>query len=157
MAHNRSNQKRGFAFSRFLALLLMLLPLTAFAQVKVTGTVTDTNGETVIGASVKIKGVKDIGTVTNLDGQYSINAKAGQTLEFSFIGYVTKTAKVPASGRLNVVLSEDVHSLNEVVVVGYGQMKKSDLSGALSQLKGEDMMKGGSLDVAHGMQGKIPV
>lgn len=155
MVHNRSNQKRGFAFGRFLALLLMLLPLTAFAQVKVTGTVTDTNGETVIGASVKIKGVKGVGAVTDLDGKYSINAKAGQTLEFSFIGYATKTAKVPANGRLNVVMSEDAHSLNEVVVVGYGTMKRSDLTGSVASIDEKAIKQGVNTSMEQAMQGRI--
>lgn len=88
-------------------LFMLLLPLTAFAQVKVTGTVTDgSSGEPIIGVTVKIKG-GTTGAVTDLDGNYSVNAKPGQTLEFSYVGYATLTAKVPASGRLNVTMSED--------------------------------------------------
>lgn len=78
MSHNRLNSKCKSVIGRPLALsLMMLLPLTASAQSKVTGTVTDANGETVIGATVKIKGVNGVGTVTDLDGKFSINAKPG--------------------------------------------------------------------------------
>lgn len=99
MSHNRLNSKCKSVIGRPLALsLMMLLPLTAAAQSKVTGTVTDANGETVIGASVKIKGVNGVGAVTDMDGNFSINAKAGQTLEISYIGYTNKTVKVPANG-----------------------------------------------------------
>lgn len=81
MSHSRLNSKCKSVIGRPLALsLMMLLPLTASAQSKVTGTVTDANGETVIGATVKIKGVNGAGTVTDLDGKFSINAKPGQTL-----------------------------------------------------------------------------
>ncbi len=70
-----------------------------------------------------------MGTVTDLDGKFTINAKPGQTLEISYIGYSNKTAKVPANGKISIVMTEDTHSLNEVVVVGYGTMKRSDLTG----------------------------
>ena len=100
-------------------LFLMLLPLTAFAQnVKVEGTVTDaTNGDPIIGATVKIKG-SGTGTVTDLDGNYAIDMKAGQTLEISYIGYTTHSMKVSKSGRVDVRLAEDSHTLDQVVVVG---------------------------------------
>lgn len=111
MSHNRLESQCKKAFARLLALsLMMLLPLTVFAQTKVTGVVTDANGETVIGASVKIKGQSGVGAMTDLDGKYTINAKPGQTLEFSYIGFSTKSAKIPANGKLDVVMTEDTHS-----------------------------------------------
>lgn len=103
MSYNSLNSKCKSVIGRPLALsLMMLLSLTASAQSKVTGTVTSANGETVIGATVKIKGVKGVGTVTDLDGKFTINAKPGQTLEISYIGYSNKTAKVPANGKISI-------------------------------------------------------
>ena len=156
MDHNRLNSKRKFALGKFLALfLMMLLPLTAFAQTKVTGTVTDTNGEAVIGASIKIKGVTGVGAVTDMDGNYTINAKPGQTLEFSYIGYAAKTAKVPAGGKLDIVLSEDAQTLNDVVVVGYGVMKRSDLTGSVASIDEKAIKQGVNTSLEQSMQGRI--
>lgn len=156
MSHNRLNSKCKSVIGRPLALsLMMLLPLTASAQSKVTGTVTDANGETVIGASVKIKGVNGVGTVTDLDGKFSINAKPGQTLEISYVGYSNKTAKVPANGKISIVMTEDTHSLNEVVVVGYGTMKRSDLTGSVSSIDEKAIKQGVNTSMEQAMQGRI--
>ena len=156
MSHNRLNSKCKSVIGRPLALsLMMLLPLTASAQSKVTGTVTDANGETVIGATVKIKGVKGAGTVTDLDGKFSINAKPGQTLEISYVGYSNKTAKVPANGKISIVMTEDTHSLNEVVVVGYGTMKRSDLTGSVSSIDEKAIKQGVNTSMEQAMQGRI--
>lgn len=156
MSHNRLNSKCKSVIGRPLALsLMMLLPLTASAQSKVTGTVTDANGETVIGATVKIKGVNGVGTVTDLDGKFSINAKPGQTLEISYIGYSNKTAKVPANGKICIVMTEDTHSLNEVVVVGYGTMKRSDLTGSVSSIDEKAIKQGVNTSMEQAMQGRI--
>ena len=156
MSHNRLNSKCKSVIGRPLALsLMMLLPLTASAQSKVTGTVTDANGETVIGATIKIKGVNGVGTVTDMDGNFSINAKAGQTLEISYIGYTNKTVKVPANGRISIVMTEDTHSLNEVVVVGYGTMKRSDLTGSVSSIDEKAIKQGVNTSMEQAMQGRI--
>lgn len=156
MSHNRLNSKCKSVIGRPLALsLMMLLPLTASAQSKVTGTVTDANGETVIGATVKIKGVNGAGTVTDLDGKFSINAKPGQTLEISYIGYSNKTAKVPANGKISIVMTEDTYSLNEVVAVGYGTMKRSDLTGSVSSIDEKAIKQGVNTSMEQAMQGRI--
>jgi TonB-dependent SusC/RagA subfamily outer membrane receptor len=116
---------------------------------KITGTVVDAMGP-VIGASVVVKGTSN-GVATDFDGNFSLNANPGQTLVISFIGYVTKEIKVTdAQTKYNVTLQEDKHLLDEVVVVGYGTMKKSDISGA-SATVGESAIKGSlitSLDQA---------
>lgn len=128
---------------RYIALLAVMFPLLALAQsVNVHGTVTDAStGEEVIGATVKVRGVAG-GTITDAMGEYKISAKVGQTLEISYIGYVTVEVKVVANQTTyNVALKEDSESLEEVVVVGYGTMKKSDISGASVSL-GEEAMKG---------------
>ena len=128
---------------RYIALLAVMFPLVALAQsVNVHGTVTDAStGEEVIGATVKVRGVAG-GTITDAMGEYKISAKVGQTLEISYIGYVTAEVKVVANQTTyNVSLKEDSESLEEVVVVGYGTMRKSDISGASVSL-GEEAMKG---------------
>ena len=156
MNPNSINLNRGFAKGIFLVLfLIMLLPMTAFAQMTMTGTVIDGgDGEPITGATVKIKG-QGKGTVTDLDGFYSLQVQPGETLEFSYVGYATLTAKVPASGHLNVKLSEDTETLNDIVVVGYGVTRRSDLTGAVSSI-GEDQIKQGvNTSMEQAMQGRI--
>ena len=116
---------------------------------KITGTVVDATGP-VIGASVVVKGTSN-GVATDFDGNFSLNANPGQTLVISYIGYLTKEIKITAAqSKYNVTLEEDKKILDEVVVVGYGTMKKSDISGA-STTVGENAIKGSiitSLDQA---------
>ncbi|MEE3350713.1 MAG: carboxypeptidase-like regulatory domain-containing protein, partial [Candidatus Gastranaerophilaceae bacterium] len=95
---------------------------------KITGTVSDSQGA-IIGATVKVKGTSN-GAVTDMDGKFSINAPVGATIEVSYIGYITKSFKVGNQSNVNITLTEDNQNLDEVVVVGYGTMKKSDLAGA---------------------------
>ncbi len=115
-------------------------PLPTVQQAKkVTGTVSDAMGP-VIGASVVIKGTSN-GVATDFDGNFSLNASQGQTLVISYIGYITKEVKIGAQAHYDITLEEDKKVLDEVVVVGYGTMKKSDISGASVSL-GEDALKG---------------
>jgi len=125
--------------SKMITCLLMLLTSTAmFAQkVTVTGTVSDEIGP-VIGVSVIEKGTVN-GTTTDLDGKYSISVSKDAVLEFSSIGYATQEIAVAGKSVINVVLSEDAEFLDEVVVVGYGTMKRSDLSGASVSMREEDL------------------
>ena len=143
---------------RKLALLFVTLMVSVHlsAQTKLTGNVVDaTDNEPLIGASVVVKGTS-AGGVTDLDGNFAITVPQGKTeIVVSSIGYKSQTLKIAGKSSLKIKLSPDNQVMDEVVVVGYGTMKKSDLSGALSQLKGDDLMKGGSLDLAHGMQGKV--
>lgn len=115
------------------------LPAAVQQTKKVTGTVSDSQGP-IIGATVRVKGTQNA-TVTDMDGNYSLNVPQGATLEFSYIGYVNKEIKVGAASTYDITLSEDNQSLDEVVVVGYGTMKKSDISGASVSL-GEKDVKG---------------
>ena len=115
-------------------------PLQSVQQAKkITGTVSDAMGP-VIGASVVIKGTSN-GVATDFDGNFMLNASPGQTLVISYIGYLTKEVKVDGRSEYNITIEEDKKVLDEVVVVGYGTMKKSDLSGASVSL-GEDALKG---------------
>ena len=123
---------------KFVTFMLALLATTAlFAQTKVTGTVSDDIGP-VIGASVMEKGTSN-GAITDLDGNYVITVKPGATLVFSSIGDATQEIAVGSRTVINVLLKEDTEFLDEVVVVGYGTMKRSDLSGASVSMKEEDL------------------
>ncbi|GGF40187.1 SusC/RagA family TonB-linked outer membrane protein [Echinicola rosea] len=128
----------------------------AFAQVNVKGTVTDAgNGMTVPGISVLVKGTQ-IGTVTDIEGKYSLSAPESGTLVFSFIGYAK--AEVPVDGRtvIDVVMEEEETLLDQVVVVGYGTQKKINVTGAVDQISGEDIVNRPVANVMQGLQGASP-
>ena len=113
-----------------------------FAQSKVTGVVKDATGEPIIGASVTVKGAQGVGTVTDIDGNFSITVPSGKKqLLVSYIGFTPQTVDMAGKNTFNIVLKEDNQTLNEVVVVGYGTMKKSDLAGATGSMD-EKKMKG---------------
>lgn len=146
---------RRFSVVVMLLFLMVLLPLPSLAQMTITGTVSDGgNGEPIFGALVKVKGT-GTGTTTDLDGFFTLKAEPGQTLEFSYVGYATLTAKVPAGGNMNIRMSEDQQALNDVVVVGYGMMKRSDLTGAVSSIGEEQIREGVSTTLEQAMQGRI--
>ena len=124
-----------------LLFLLCLIPLWAFSQnITVKGVVKDATGESVIGASVVQKGTSN-GIITDIDGNFALNVKPGATIVVSFIGYVSQEIKITNQTTVNITLKEDSEMLDEVVVVGYGTMKKSDLSGASVSMS-EDKIKG---------------
>lgn len=123
------------------------------AKRQIKGKVVDAAGETVIGANVLEKGTTN-GVITDIDGNFVLNVSSGATLEISYIGYVTQTIKVTNRTSLHIVLKEDSETLDEVVVVGYGTMKKSDLSGA-SVSVGEDAIKGSVItNLDQSLQGR---
>ncbi len=140
----------------FILLLFCAIPpsLMLAQEVQITGVVTDaSDGSPIIGATVLSTSKK--GTATDLNGRYAISAKKGETLTFSYLGMETKSVKVLSQTKIDVALTENNSVLNEVVVVGYGTMKKRDLSGAVGQIKAEDLMKGNPSDFAQGLQGKM--
>ena len=121
----------------------------------VKGTViSGSDNEPLIGASVMVQGTKT-GAVTDLDGNFTIEAKNGQTLEVSYLGFITQKIKVTGS-TINVILNEDKQSLDEVVVVGYGVQKKKLVTGATVQLKGDDIAKLNTTNPLSAMQGQTP-
>ena len=140
--------------SKLLTSLLVLLVTAGalFAQNRVVGTVRDDIGP-VIGASVMEKGTQN-GAVTDLDGNYVITVKPGATLVFSSIGYATQEIEVGNQSTINVLLQEDTEFLDEVVVVGYGTMKRSDLSGASVSMKEEDLKGSVITNLDQSLQGR---
>ena len=137
--------------------LLLFATLTITAQTTLKGTVVDgdAGNEPIIGATVQIPGA-GTGSVTDLDGNFTVSLPAGKTkIVVSYVGYKTQTIDVRGRSQIKIVMHTDAKTMDEVVVVGYGTMKKRDLSGAMAQLKGDDLMKGGAIDLAHGMQGKV--
>ena len=134
--------------------LLCLFPLGALAQSLVKGTVKDVSGEPIIGASVKIQGAKS-GVITDFDGNFSITASNNATLVISYIGYSTETIKLNGRNNISVTLKEDTQSLNDVVVIGYGVQRKSDLTGSVASVKADDLKNLSTADAAAALQGKV--
>ena len=135
---------------------ICLIPNVAFAQnLTVEGTVTDETGEPLIGVSVIVQG-QGSGGVTDIDGHYRIaSVRQGATLEFSYVGYLTQQRRV--QGRLiDVTLQPDTKSLEEVVVIGYGQQKKVTITGAVSAVGGDELLKSPVANVSNALQGKLP-
>lgn len=120
----------------------------------VKGVITDANGEPVIGANVIVKGTTN-GTITDFDGNYVIEGvSANDILQVSYIGYLTQEIPVGSQTDINIILKEDTQTLDEVVVVGYGTMRKSDVTGSISTTKGEDMLKAQNFSALDNLRGK---
>lgn len=120
----------------------------------VKGQVLDSTGEPVIGATVKVQGQKG-GTVTDLDGNFSVDAPKGATLEISYVGYKTQTVKV-GNGPVNITLQDDNQSLSEVVVVGFGTQKKVNLTGAVSVVDSKELASRPVANATQALQGLVP-
>ena len=135
--------------------LLCLFPLGALAQGTVKGTVSDAFGDPVIGATVKVQGSNE-GTITDFNGNFSIKAASNATLIISYIGYTTKEVNVNGQSTVNVTLEEDNTTLEDVVVIGYGTMKKKLVTGATVQVKGEDIAKLNTTNALEAMQSSTP-
>ena len=136
-----------------LMVLLCMIPFSLHAQnITVKGTVSAVDGP-IIGATVKVKGAQG-GVVTDYDGNYTISAQSNATLIFSYVGYETKEVKVGGKRQIDVTLVEDETLLNEVVVVGYGTMRKSDLTGAVTQVDNKAFEKSVSTSIDQVLQGR---
>lgn len=120
----------------------------------IRGKVIDTNGDPVIGANIVEKGTTN-GTTTDVEGNFSINAKSGSTLVITFIGYVREEVKANAGRRMEIILQEDSETLEEVVVVGYGTMKKADLTGSVATVGSEVIEDRPLTNLGAGLQGAI--
>ncbi len=137
--------------------LLCLMPNEMFAQdLTVTGTVQDETGEPLIGVSVVIQG-RGAGGITDLDGNFRIQSvRRGATLEFSYVGYKTLQRRVEGSNMGVIAMQPDQTSLDEVVVIAYGQQKKVTITGAVSAVGGEELLKAPVANVSNALQGKLP-
>ena len=132
--------------------LLCLLPAGAMAQSIVKGVVNDEAGEPIIGATVKVQGTNE-GSITDMDGNFSVRANANATLNVSYIGYESQSVAVGGKSFLTIVLKEDSRTLDDVVVIGYGTMKKSDISGSVATVDQEAVMKRVPQNIGQALQG----
>lgn len=152
-----SNCSKLFTAMRrgFLVAFFAILSITVFAQGKsVSGTVTDKDGEPMIGVSVLIKGTS-FGAATDIDGNFALkNVPADAVLEFRYVGYKPQDVKVNGQSVINVVMTEDTEMLDEVVVVGYGVQKKSDVTGALSHIGADELQSRPVSNAFEALQGK---
>ncbi|WP_300699259.1 TonB-dependent receptor [Bacteroides sp.] len=132
-----------------------MLPVGAWAQnIQLTGTVTDATGESIIGASVLEKGTTN-GVITDIDGNFTLSVSPKATMMISYVGYVAQEIPLNGQKNLKVILKEDNEMLDEVVVIGYGTMKKSDMTGAISSVDVEELSKRTTTNPAEALQGKI--
>ncbi|MCD8167602.1 MAG: SusC/RagA family TonB-linked outer membrane protein [Bacteroides sp.] len=139
-------------------LLLSLLCLISFAQSRtVSGVVSDNRGDPVIGANIKVVGQATLGTITDLDGRFTLSLpETAKQLEISFIGYRSETVNVVPGQTVNVTLQEDTEQLDEVVVIGYQTVRRRDLTGSVASVKGEAIAAAPVTNVAQALQGKLP-
>jgi len=137
----------------FVTLLIGYANVT-WAQTKVVGTVTDEQGMPVPGVNVIIKGTST-GVATDFDGNYQITAKTGNVIVFSYLGYRTKEVTYNGQANLNVKLEEDTSELDEVVVIGYGSVKRTDLTGAVESLGTQEITQQKKTDIGQAIQGRI--
>lgn len=149
--------KRYFSFRKLWLALTLLLVQQAYGQEKViTGTVTDNQQEPLIGVNVKLKGSSTGGTITDIDGNYRLTVPTEKAvLVFSYIGYTSQEVAAGVQSNINVTLREDAQALDEVIVVGYGVVKKRDLVGSIASVKKEDIVAVPTGNVLESMQGKI--
>lgn len=162
-------KQRNTLFTLLLSAGFITSPVSAFAtpelspmtqeslqnKITVSGTVRDASGESVIGASVLEKGTTN-GTVTDLDGNFSLSVSEGAILEISFIGYKTQEVKVQPGQTVNITLKEDTEVLDEVVVVGFGTQKKVNLTGSVSVVSSEDIAQRPVTNATQALQGVVP-
>lgn len=141
-----------FLWAMLIMLPLMFVSVAAVAQTTATGTVTSSNGEPLIGVTVLEQGTTN-GTITDLDGKFSLQVQSGATLEFSFMGYERQSQ--PASSNMNIVLEEDTKALEEVVVVGYGTQRKEAVTGSVSSMKGDEMRAVAGSNITQSLQGRV--
>lgn len=135
------------------SMLVYLFPLYA-QNIRISGVVNDDLGDPLPGASIVIKGAP-IGVITDMDGNFSIEAPVGTTLEISFIGFATQNIKISDNRRLKIELKQDYVMLEEVVAIGYGGVKKSDLTGAVQSIRADNLTMSSSVNAAQMLQGRV--
>ncbi|MCE7041295.1 TonB-dependent receptor [Dyadobacter sp. CY312] len=149
---NASSRKRQ---QLFLLLFLFVCGQLYAQDVTLSGVVTDGKGGSLPGVSIAVKGSTK-GTTTDMDGKYTLSAPSGSVLQFSFIGFTSKEVTVGSETKIDVVLTDDAKALEEVVVIGYGTVKKKDLTGSVSSLQSKDFNKGVITSPDQLIQGRTP-
>ena len=151
-----SNSRSISTLQRMFVVLLLLvaIPAIGFAQKAIKGTVTDELGEPLIGVNVTVKGTSS-GVITDIDGKYTIEAREGQTINFSYVGMNPIAVKVGNRSVINVTMQPNSEFLDEVIVVGYGQQKKSSITGAVSAIKGDELLSAPSTQLTQMLGGKV--
>lgn len=134
---------------------VMVVPSVAQSDKKITGTVLDATGMPVIGANVMVKGTTN-GTITDMDGKFSLEVDKGATLVISYIGFINQEIKVGNQTNLSIALKEDSKALDEVVVVGYGTQKKGNLTGSIATVKTEEMTVAPVASSVNSLGGRLP-
>ena len=149
--------KQGMNFKRILSLLVVfIMSLASYAQKTVTGNVRDVFGEPMIGVNILVEGANN-GVVTNIQGDFTIdNVSDNTVLKFSYIGFRDQKVVVDGNNIINVIMHEDATALNEVVVVGYGTMKKKDLTGSVATVNINDIAMVTGSDVLQALQARVP-
>ena len=146
--------------SKLRSLFLMLLSgggilFMSAQQINISGTVTDLTGDPLIGVSVTVPGAK-VGTATDIDGKYNLQADAKGKLKFTYVGYESVETDIKGRTIIDVEMKENAELLNEVVVIGYGTMDKKELTSAISHVGEKDFLTVSSLDPSMMIQGKVP-
>lgn len=149
-------KRHSMLFFRYLFLtFVMLMSASVYAQERtLTGSVFDENNDPIIGASVSLKNNSTVGTMSDLDGNFTLRVKDSDVLRVTYVGYVEQSISIGSQKHIKVVLKEDANVLEEMVVVGYGVMKKSDITGAMVNLGAEDIKKMPVANPLQAMQGK---
>lgn len=149
------NKRSNFKAWQWALLFAFMFPVLGFSQtIKVRGTVVDATGMSIIGASVLEKGTTN-GVITDIDGNFELSVSANGTLQISYVGFQTQEIPVNNQTVFKVTLKEDAEVLDEVIVVGYGTMKKSDMTGAISSVKSDDLLKRATTSATEALQGKV--
>ena len=149
-------KKNRFTKVALFMLLQLMFSLWTFGQsLLVQGTVTDETGVPLVGVNVAIQGTT-MGTITDVNGNYQIEAVSGSTLTFSFVGYLSESVVVETQTTVNITLVPDVTQLEDVVVVGYGTQKKETLTGSVVNVSGKEIEKSPSSNLASSLAGRLP-
>lgn len=155
MKHKTKNISKCGRMISIVLLLCLYLPSLAIAQkIELSGIVTDQLGEPLTGVTVMEKGTAN-GTSTDINGAYNMNVAPKGTIIVSYVGFATQEIPVNGRSRIDVIMGEDTQNLNELVVVGYGMLRKSDMTGAISSVAGSDLAKRTTTNPAEALQGKI--
>jgi len=140
----------------FLLLFIFCFGQNAFAQIfNIAGVVRDESGEPLIGVTAAVKGTTK-GVITDLDGSFTLSCNTGEIISFTYMGYITQEVKIESANKLNIILAESSHNLDEVIVVGYGVQKKRDITGAIASVDSKSIEEKSPINVFDALQGAAP-